>query len=128
MRNNEPEAFAEKHEQWAALAEAHGVSLTAVALAFASLPTAVTKLVVGTLFWILDKEAPTWALQADQLCCCCYFSFRSNEVLACHTSCMFLVFFPCFCSNSYPLASNAFLVYAPIFILSSSHVCPIIVL
>jgi hypothetical protein len=49
VRNNSPAAFAEQRVGWAALATKHGVSLGAVALSFAALPTVVTKLVVGML-------------------------------------------------------------------------------
>lgn len=44
MHNNAPEALADRHAQWSARAKAHGVLPAAVAVVFASLPTAVTKL------------------------------------------------------------------------------------
>eukprot|EP01052_Picozoa_sp_SAG31_P045941 SAG31_NODE_8592_length_1424_cov_0.971321_2_plen_119_part_01 len=55
--------IAKKRAQWAALAEAHGVSLPAAALAFASLPSCATRVVSG--FRFASEVGPTLAAAAE---------------------------------------------------------------
>merc|ERR1712187_251507 len=71
-----PAEMVQKTSQWRSLAEQHGVSLPAVAIAFAALPKCVTRLVIGmsnpeqvrqNLLWIAESNKVSPRIWTDAL-------------------------------------------------------------
>lgn len=62
-----PPEMVEKAARWRTLAEAHGVSLPAVAIAFAALPKCVSRLVIGMATPDQVRENLAWIAESNQV-------------------------------------------------------------